>query len=170
MAKAQKRLLIVYHSRTGGTRQMVQALARAARQEGGRAGLTVQQRAAARATPADLLQADALVLAAPENLAAMSGPMKDFFDRCYYPALDRLQGRPYACLVCAGTDGSSAVRQIERICTGWRLRAVAPALIVHTGAQTPEHILAPKQLAAAELARCAELGSALAAGLLLGIF
>ncbi|MEY4751077.1 MAG: hypothetical protein RIQ60_3291 [Pseudomonadota bacterium] len=149
---------------------MVQALAQAARHEAKSSGLIVHTRVAARASPADLLDAQAYVFAAPENLASMSGVMKDFFDRCYYPLLDRLQGRPYACLVCAGTDGSGAVRQIERICTGWRLRAVAPAMVVRTGAQTPADILAPKQLQASALLPCAELGSTLAAGLMLGIF
>jgi multimeric flavodoxin WrbA len=100
----------------------------------------------------------------------MAGLMKDFFDRCYYPALGRIEGRPYAAMVCAGSDGSGAARQIERICTGWRLRAVAPALIVCTHAQTPEAILAPKRIAPDELARCSELGEALAGGLALGVY
>lgn len=73
-------------------------------------------------------------------------------------------------MICAGTDGSAAARQIERIATGWRLRAVAAPLIVRTGAQTPEAILAPKSIAAADLQRCEELGQALAAGLASGVF
>jgi multimeric flavodoxin WrbA len=77
------------------------------------------------AAPEDVLSADAYVFAAPENLASMSGLMKDFFDRNYYAALDRINGRPYAALICAGSDGSNAARQIERIATGWRLKAVA---------------------------------------------
>ena len=100
----------------------------------------------------------------------MAGLMKDFFDRCYYPVLGRIEGRPCAVMVCAGSDGSGAVRQIERICTGWRLKAVAPALIVNTHAQTPEAILAPKTIAADELARCRELGEALGSGLALGVY
>jgi multimeric flavodoxin WrbA len=118
----------------------------------------------------DLLGADGYLFAAPENLASMAGLMKDFFDRCYYPVLGRIEGRPYAAMVCAGSDGGGAVRQIERICTGWRLKAVAPALIVCTHAQTPEAILAPKVIAEEDLARCRELGEALAAGLALGVF
>ena len=100
----------------------------------------------------------------------MAGMMKDFFDRCYYPVLGRIDGRPYAVMVCAGSDGAGAVRQLERIALGWRLRPVAPALIVCTHAQTPEAILAPKTIAAADLNRCAELGAALASGLALGVF
>jgi len=96
--------------------------------------------------------------------------MKDFFDRCYYPALDQINGRPYATLVCAGSDGSNAARQIERIATGWRLRQVAPALIVCTHAQSPQRILAPKTIDAADLDRCRDLGAALAGGLVLGVF
>jgi len=96
--------------------------------------------------------------------------MKDFFDRCYYPVLDRLNGRPYASMICAGSDGAGAARQIARIATGWRLRAVAEPLIICTRAQTMEAILAAKRLAAEDITRCVELGSALAAGLALGVF
>ncbi|MBY0331118.1 MAG: NAD(P)H-dependent oxidoreductase [Acetobacteraceae bacterium] len=162
-----KRLLIVWHSMTGGTRQMAEAAARGA---GGEAGVTVRLLHAAAAGPEDVLAADAYIFATPENLAAMAGMAKDFFDRCYYPALGRIEGRPYAVMVCAGSDGTNAVRQIERIATGWRLRAVAPPIILCTRAQTPEAILAPKTIPAAELDRCAELGATLAAGLAMGIF
>jgi multimeric flavodoxin WrbA len=100
----------------------------------------------------------------------MSGQMKDFFDRTYYPALERLNGKPYATLICAGSDGTQAAAQIARIATGWRLRAVAEPLIVCTHAQTPEAILRPKQISAADLDRCEELGATLASGIALGIF
>ncbi|MHB8812778.1 MAG: flavodoxin family protein [Steroidobacteraceae bacterium] len=162
-----KCLLIVHHSVTGGTLQMAQAAAAGARRE---AGVNVQLEAAAATGPQALLESDGYIFACPENLAAMSGVMKDFFDRTYYPVLDRIQGRPYAILVCAGSDGSNAARQIERIATGWRLRDIAPPLIVCTHAQTPEQILQSKQIGAQDLARCEELGATLAAGLALGIF
>ena len=162
-----KTLLIVQHSLTGGTLQMARAAAAGARRQ---PGVSVQLEAATTAAAPALLAADGYLFASPENLAAMSGLMKDFFDRTYYPLLDRIQGRPYAILVCAGSDGSNAVRQIERIAAGWRLRSVAPPLIICTHAQTPEAILAPKRIGAAELARCEELGATLAAGLSLGIF
>jgi hypothetical protein len=96
--------------------------------------------------------------------------MKDFFDRSYYPVLDRINGRPYATLICAGSDGENAARQIARIATGWRLRAIADPLIVCTHAQTPEAILAAKQIGAEDLGRCAEVGATFAAGLAVGIF
>jgi multimeric flavodoxin WrbA len=162
-----KELLIVYHSRTGGALQMAQASGRGASQV---SGLRVRLVAAMEAGPDDLFAAQGYVFACPENLAALSGPMKDFFDRSYYPVLDRLNGRPYALLVCAGSDGTNAVRQIERIATGWRLKAIAAPVIVCTHAQAAAEILAPKQIVAADLARCEELGATLAAGLDLGIY
>ncbi|MBN8508950.1 MAG: NAD(P)H-dependent oxidoreductase [Burkholderiales bacterium] len=162
-----KTLLIVWQSMTGGTRQMAEAAAAGAR---GEDGVRVVVLPAPQAGPDDLLAADGCLFATPENLASMAGLMKDFFDRCYYPALGRIEGRPYAVMVCAGSDGSGAVRQIERICTGWRLKEAMPALIVCTHAQTPEAILAPKVIAEADLARCREAGAALAAGLALGVF
>lgn len=118
----------------------------------------------------DVLAADGYVFATPENLGSMAGLMKDFFDRSYYPALGRVNGRPYACLVCAGSDGAQAARQVERIVTGWRLRAVAPPLIVCTQAQSPEQIARPKRIGAADLERCSELGAALAAGMTIGVY
>jgi multimeric flavodoxin WrbA len=132
--------------------------------------LAVRLESATAAGPDALLESSGYLFACPENLAAMSGLMKDFFDRSYYPVLERLQGRPYAILICAGSDGSNAARQIERIATGWRLKAIADPIIICTHAQTPEQILAPKQIAAADLARCEELGATIAAGLDLGIY
>lgn len=162
-----KTLLIVFHSMTGGARQMAEAAARGAAAE---SGVSVCLRTAADAGPDDLLGADAYIFVTPENLAAISGMMKDFFDRSYYAALERINGRAYALLVCAGSDGQNAVRQVERIATGWRLRRVADSLIIHTFAQTPEAILAPKHIAAADLARCEEIGATLAAGLAAGVY
>jgi NAD(P)H-dependent FMN reductase len=162
-----KTLLIVYHSRTGGARQMAIAAARGAL---GELDVEVRVLTAPDADSGDVLGADGYIFATPENLAALAGTMKNFFDRTYYPVLDRINGRPYATLICAGSDGENAARQIARIATGWRLRAIADPLIVCTHAQTPEAILAPKQIGAADLDRCAELGAAFAAGLAAGIF
>ena len=162
-----KTLLVVYHSLTGGTEQMARSAAEAARAE---AGVRVVLKRAVDTVPADLLGADGYLFATPENLAAVAGLMKDFFDRCYYPVLGRIEGLPYGLLVCAGSDGQNAVRQVERIATGWRLKAVAPAIIVCTHAQSPERILAPKVIEEQDLDRCRELGAALAAGLALGVY
>jgi len=162
-----KTVLIVFHSMTGGTRQMAEAARTGAASED---GVSVRLLHAAEASARDVLDADAYIFATPENLAAIAGVMKDFFDRTYYPALDRINGRPYALLVCAGSDGTNAVRQVERICTGWRLKPIAEPLIVCTHAQTPETIFAPKHIGTDDLRVCEETGAALAAGVALGIY
>lgn len=158
-------LLIVYHSRTGGSRQMAEAAYVSARKEGVARLLLAEE-----AVPEDLLAAQGYLFCAPENLATLSGAMKEFFDRCYYPVLGQIEGRPYAQMICAGSDGEGAARQLARIAKGWRLKEVQPALIVCTHAQSPEAILAPKSLSEDDLAPCRELGAALAAGLALGVF
>src|SRR3984957_5568421 len=162
-----KTLLIVYHSMTGGTLQMAAAAAAGARTE---SALRVSLLRAAEATAADVLEASGYVFASPENLAAMSGQMKDFFDRTYYPALDQLNGRPYAVMICAGSDGRNAAQQIERIATGWRLKEIAEPFIVCTAAQSPEEILKPKLISVPSLKHCEALGATLAGGIALGIF
>ena len=162
-----KTLLIVHHSRTGGARQMAEAAATGARSSG---DVQVRILPAASAAPDDLLAADGYLFAGPENLAALSGEMKEFFDRAYYPVLERINARPYAALICAGSDGEGAARQLARIATGWRLRKIADPIIIITNAQTPEAILAPKQIPQAALQACADLGAAIAAGLALGVF
>ncbi|MCW5636511.1 MAG: NAD(P)H-dependent oxidoreductase [Rubrivivax sp.] len=186
-----KTLLVVYHSMTGGSRQMAEAAAVAATGAGVAAAAEATQQAgaavgtgtgapdaplrvrllrAAEAGPRDVLGADGYLFVAPENLAALAGLMKDFFDRCYYAALGRIEGRPYAALICAGSDGQNAACQLERIATGWRLRQVAPTVIVNVHAQTPEQILREKVIGEPDRRRCAEVGAALAAGLVLGVF
>jgi len=160
-------LLIVFHSITGGTSQMAGAAATGASRE---SAVRTRLLHASDARPDDLVAADAYLFATPETLASISGLMKDFFERAYYPALGRIEGRPYAAMICAGSDGQNAARQIARIATGWRLRAVADPLIVCTRAQTPEAILAPKTILPDDLARCADLGETLAAGLAAGVF
>lgn len=162
-----KTLLIVFYSLTGGTRQMAEAAFRGAASETGAHTLLLR---AADAGPDDVLRADGYIFATPENLAAMAGITKDFFDRTYYPALGRINGRPYATLVCAGSDGHNAARQIARIATGWRLRSIAEPLIVCTHAQTPEAIHAGKIIGHDDLRQCEELGEALAAGIVMGVF
>ena len=120
--------------------------------------------------PDDMLAADGYIFAAPENLAALSGEMKAFFDRAYYPLLGKIEGRPYAQMICAGSDGENAARQTARIATGWRLKKVQDPLIICTHAQTEVEILAEKTIPKMDLKRCRELGQALGAGLALGVF
>lgn len=156
-------LLIVWHSRTGAS----EALASAAKHG---AGNLAQLMRADDVLPADLLAARGYIFVCPENLATMSGAMKEMFDRCYYPVLARIEGRPYATIIAAGTDGSGAQRQIDRIATGWRLRRVAEPQIVITHAQTAEEILAPKVVTEKQRQDAQELGQALAEGLDAGVF
>ena len=144
---------------------MASAAATAAHKE-----ISTVLKAADEAGPEDLLDANGYIFCAPENLAAISGVMKDFFDRSYYPVLGRIEGRPYAQMVCAGSDGENAVRQIARIATGWRMKEVQPPLIISTHAQTPEEILAEKTIPDEQLALCRDLGTALAVGLSMGIY
>jgi multimeric flavodoxin WrbA len=158
-------LLIVYHSKTGGSRQMAEAAAAAARTE-----VQTALQSAEIAGPEDVINAAGYIFCAPENLAAIAGVMKDFYDRCYYPVLGRIEGRPYAQMICAGSDGENAARQTARIATGWRLKEVQPPLIVCTHAQSPEAILAEKVIPEADLARCRDLGQAMGAGLGMGVF
>ncbi|MDE1466174.1 NAD(P)H-dependent oxidoreductase [Aurantiacibacter sp. D1-12] len=133
-------------------------------------GIDVRFLAAEEAQSADLLGADGYIFACPENLAAIAGVMKAMFDRTYYDVLGQIEGRPYAALICAGSDGENAQRQLERICTGWRLKRVADTQIVNVGAQTKEEILAQKVIGDADIAQVRELGATLAAGLEVGVF
>lgn len=162
-----KRLLLVFHSMTGATEQLARAAAEGAASE---PDVEVRLLRASEARSTDVLAADGYLFAAPENLATMAGLMKDFFDRVYYDALDRVNGRPYAALIAAGTDGAGAARQMQRIATGLRLKEVAPPTIVRNGAQTPAQIRAMKVVPAADLETARELGTALATGLASGIF
>ena len=156
-------LAIVWHSRTGAA----EAMARAAHQGAGKAGLLLRAEDAA---PAAMLAAGGYLFIGPENLGALSGTMKEMFDRCYYPLLGRIEGRSYATAIAAGSAGQGAQAQIDRIVTGWRLRRAAEPLIVNLAAQTPEAILAPKRVGSEYLEHCRTLGAGLAEGLSLGIF
>lgn len=149
-----KRLLIVHASQTGHTLQLVDALCQpllAWQDE-----LQLQRIPAGEASLDDLLSADGIVLATPENFGYMAGKMKDFFDRTYGPAQGLTEGLPYAMLVSAGTDGQGAIRSMRRIATGYGWREVL-APVLACGEVTAQH-----------LAAAAEQGEYLAAGLLIG--
>jgi hypothetical protein len=168
-------LAIVWHSRTGAAQAMARAAAQgaaaSAREDGGGpAAARVRLIGAGEATPALLLAAAGYLFVCPENLGSMSGMMKDMFDRSYYPLLGQVEGRPYATIIAAGSDGRGAQAQIDRIVTGWRLRRVADPLIICLDAQSPEAILAPKTVRADGLDNCRDLGAAMMSGMLLGIF
>jgi multimeric flavodoxin WrbA len=169
-----RRLLIAWWSNTGGTEQLVGAAA-----DGAAAAAAALERTDGfdvlacrcdRLSPRAVCAADALLFASPECLGTVAGPMKAFLDRCYYPVLEHLAGRPYAVLVCAGSDGHGAIRQLDRIATGWRLRRVAEPCLVVTGAQSAQAIAAPKTIAAADLGRARALGETLGGGTALGLW
>jgi multimeric flavodoxin WrbA len=151
-----KHLLVVYSGQSGHTQAMCDAVCEGARAE--ISAVETRCRYAPQAVIDDLLWADALLLGTPENFGYMSGLLKDFFDRTYYPAEGKTVGLPYAMFISAGNDGSGAARAIERIATGYGWRAVAEPLILKGEIDT------------AGLRQCRDLGEALAAGLASGIF
>ena len=152
---------------TGGSQSLAKACYNGARRA---QGVDVQMLNAADAGAEHMLAADGYIFVFPENLAAISGGMKSFFDRCYYPCLGALNGRPYAMIVCAGSDGRNAVAQAEQIATGWRLRQILPSVIVCTHAQMQEAILAPKTIDSADLIAAEEMGEQIAVGLQMGVY
>ena len=157
-----KHLTIIYHSQSGNTQQLAEAVAAGAREEAagaeGEQALTVSIKTAFNAGLEDLLSADGLLFGTPENFGYMSGALKDFFDRTYYPAEPHQINLPYGVFISAGNDGSGAVREIERIAKGYPLRRVAEPLIAK-GEVNQQH-----------LQQCRELGLSMAAGLVMGIF
>ncbi|MBX7531299.1 NAD(P)H-dependent oxidoreductase [Qipengyuania sp. 1XM1-15A] len=156
-------LLIAWHSRTGTS----EALAKAALEGAGDLAEMIE---ASEVREEHVLAARGYLFVCPENLATMSGMMKEMFDRLYYPVLGKIEGRAYATIIAAGSDGEGAQRQLDRIATGWRLKRVADPVIVNTDAQTPEEILAPKTVSDRELQLAREMGEGLAQGLYAGIF
>ncbi len=145
-----KHLLIVYHSKNGSTATMAHAVLQGASHP----DIAIDKRfkLAREAGVDDLLWADAVIFGTPENFGYMSGALKDFFDRTYYPAEGKVEGLPYALFVSAGNDGQGAVTSVQRIVRGFPFKEVQPPLIVK-GDITP-----------GDLARCEELGMYMAAG------
>ena len=150
-----KRLLIVAHAPSDNTRALRDAVERGARSE---TDIDVRVAAPLETGPDDVLAAQAIILGTTENLGYMSGALKDFFDRSYYPCLEKTQGMPYALYIRAGNDGTGTRRGVDTITTGLRWRAVQEPLICR-GAWDE-----------AFAAQCEELGAAMAAGLAAGIF
>lgn len=150
-----KRLKIIYHSQGVHVEAMAQAVLRGARQE---ESIDVQLLRAGDANLETLLQADALIFGTPENFGYMSGALKDFFDRTYYPAEPYKINLPYALFVGAGNDGSGAIRSVERIVGGYPLRKVA------------EPVLSVGGFSSDSDQACETLGLSIAAGAAMGIF
>lgn len=152
-----KHLLIVYHSQTGNTQAMAEAVLRGASSEE-LDGVETRMLRAGDAGPEDLLWAHALILGTPENFGYMSGAMKDFLDRTYYPCEGKVESLPYAIFISADNDGSGALGSIQRIARGYPLRVVQEPIIALGGTTD------------AVLAACQELGMAMAAGLEMNVF
>jgi len=151
--RQMKKLLVIYHTQSGNTGKLAKAVVDGASSE---ADVEVRERMAFDGVLEDLLWADAILIGTPENFGYMSGALKDFFDRTYYPAEPYQLGKPYAVFVSAGNDGTGAVREIDRICKGYPLRPVAEPVIVK-GEVTDEG-----------LQRCRELGQGMAAAVAMG--
>lgn len=153
---AEKHLLIIAHAPSPNTQRLVDAVLAGARHPDIE-NVRVSFKPPLEAGPDDVLEADALILGTTENLGYMSGALKDFFDRSYYPCLERTQGKPYALFIRAGHDGTGTRRAVERIATGLRWRPVQPPLICRG------------EFDETFLEQCEELGTYLAAGLDAGI-
>lgn len=153
----RKRLLIVYHSVSGGTRALLDA-AVAGASDPAITEVDLCAKTAFETTADDVRQAHGLLLGTPENFGYMSGALKDFFDRIYYPCLEHTQGLPYGVFIRAGNDGRGALAAIERIATGLRWRCALPPII------------ARGELTSAALDECHELGQTFAAALEAGVF
>jgi multimeric flavodoxin WrbA len=151
-----KHLLIVFHSQTGHTRSLMEAVVRGAAHPD--VDIEVRVITSLEAGLDDLLWADGVILGTPENFGYMSGAMKNFLDRTYYPAQGKVEGLPFALFVSAGNDGRGAVSSIRRIARGYPLKEVQEPLIVR-GEPQP-----------ADLALCEEMGLSMAAGIEAGIF
>lgn len=151
-----KQLLLVAHAPSSNTEAMVQAVLRGARHPD-IAGVQVRHVPPLQAGSDDVLKADALILGTTENLGYMSGALKDFFDRCYYPCLEKTQARPFTFYIRAGHDGTGTRRAIESITTGLRWRCVQEPLLCRGDWQD------------AFLEQCEQLGMAMAASLEAGI-
>ena len=152
-----RRLLIVAHAPSPNTGRLLEAVIAGARTEAGQTVDVVAQ-SPFETEPEHVLAAQAIILGTTENLGYMSGALKDFFDRCYYPCLEKSQGMPYALYVRAGHDGTGTRRGVETIVTGLRWRAVQEPLIMRGDWQE------------GFADQCRDLGAAMAAGLDAGIF
>jgi hypothetical protein len=152
-----RRLLIVAHVPSDNTRALRDAVVRGATVDEIE-GVEVVVRTPFEAGPEDVIAAGAIILGTTENLGYMSGALKDFFDRTYYPCLERTQGLPYALYIRAGHDGTGTRRGVETIVTGLRWRAVAEPLVCRGKWQD------------AFVGQCEELGTLVAAGLEAGVF
>lgn len=151
------KLLIVYHSQSGTTSKMADAVIAGATDPAVE-GVEVRVREALDGSPEDLLWCDGFILGTPENFGYMSGALKVFLDRSFYAVVDRIDGKPYALFVRAGNDGTGAITSVQRILSGLNVREVQPPLLI------------AGEFDEARLEECRELGLTMAAGLEAGVF
>lgn len=123
-----KQLLLVAHAPSPNTQHMVDAVLRGARHPD-IGGIAVRYLKPLDTQPDDLIAADAIIIGTTENLGYMAGLMKDVFDRCYYPCLDKTQAKPFTFYIRAGHDGTGTRRALESITTGLRWRCVQEPLL-----------------------------------------
>jgi|SRR5690554_2006232 len=152
-----KRLLVVAHAPSPNTQKLVDAVLRGARHPD-ISSVEVVYKPPLDTVPEDVLAADGIILGTTENLAYMAGAMKDFFDRCYYPVLEKKQGLPCAIYIRAGHDGTGTQRALDTILTGLRWKQVQDMLLCRGDWQE------------SFVEQCEELGLYMAAGLDAGIF
>ncbi len=126
--EAQKKLLVVAHAPSPNTLKLRQAVVDGARHEDIE-NIEVRVLSPLEAGPEDVMACDAIILGTTENLGYMSGALKDFFDRSYYPCLEKTEALPFACYIRAGHDGTGTRRAIESITTGLRWKRIQEPLI-----------------------------------------
>lgn len=152
-----RRLLLIWGGHPGGRTERLRTAVVAGIESIGEP-IDLRLKPALEADAADLLWCEALIMGTPEHFGYMSGALKDFFDRTFYPAEGRTEGLPVALFVSAGNDGRGTALAVERIATGYRWKFVAPPLVV------------VGEPAESDLERARELGATLAAGLAAGVF
>lgn len=122
------KLLINVHCPSPNTKKLRDAMVRGASHPD-ISGVELRVIEPLKADAEDVFWADGILLGTTENFAYMSGAMKDFFDRVYYPCLEKTEALPYAIAIRAGLDGSGTKTAMERIITGLRWRPIQEALI-----------------------------------------
>ncbi len=148
------RLLIVHHTPSPSLQALLEAAVDGATDDAIE-GVEVVKRPALTAAEVDVLEADAYLLGTPANIGYMSGALKHFFDRIYYPCLDTTQRRPYGLYVHGNEDTTGAVRAVGSVTKGlgWQQ------------ARDPVEVLGDPS--SDDIEACWELGATLAAGLTL---
>jgi len=123
------RLLIVHHTPSPSLQALLEAVVDGAGNDAIE-DVEVVTRPALTAPEIDVLEADGYLLGTPANIGYMSGALKHFFDRVYYPCLDATARRPYGLYVHGNDDTTGAVRAVETVTAGLGWKAAAHPLTV----------------------------------------